>query len=192
MLDEPEQIFYLRFSCMEHEQRRKDDDGLQCLPLLRRVLRRISCHGISANVSALRIEISRKPLSWLRRLLLRLPVCAAPRIWGEPSTDVCQNSHPILWAICLAETIGQNFSKKRPLYAKNRDNFISEIAKFQIFLNKKLSHLIFRQTIALVGRFFATWAVAIFNRAAALLTRAASTWLTHFWSFRKLVLRNYT
>ena len=56
------------------------DDDLQCLPLLRGLLRCVSRRWSAGSCSTRRPELPRQPLLQLRRLLLRLPVRAAARV----------------------------------------------------------------------------------------------------------------
>ena len=75
---------------------------LQCLPLLRRLLRGVSGDDAPARIRQGRRRLPGKPVPQLRRLPARLPVRAAARIRGQCSAGDGEGARADLLGLCLA------------------------------------------------------------------------------------------
>src|SRR5260221_428428 len=90
------------------------DDGLQCLPLLRGALRRLSGDGDAPRLPGWRPPLPRQSLPRLRRLLLRLPVLAAARVQRQCAARPGAGSRRLIPRLCLAGGGGCMNDDERP------------------------------------------------------------------------------
>ena len=90
------------------------DDRLQCLPVLRAVLPRVSGDGEPPDLRGSRSRVSRQPVPQLRRVSLRLPVRAAARVRHQRAEDAGGDSRAFVRGVLLAVVPVERLQASQP------------------------------------------------------------------------------